>query len=189
MASSLAKNFCLRSGAAAGADTAFEAGALASFGQVQIFLPFPGFRGHQSRHSRPLPQSFEMAKAYHPAWAALSPAARALHARNAHQVLGPNLNDPVKFVLCWTPDGCSHASNRTKETGGTGTAISLACANGVKVLNLANVGSLDFFAAQGLGCVEAIKLHRSYLSKCGTKSHQALLAGQVGPQPEQTSLF
>ena len=39
-------------------------------------------------------------------------------ARNSYQVLGRNLDDPVEFVICWTPGGSG--------SGGTGQAIRIA---------------------------------------------------------------
>lgn len=68
----------------------------------------------------------------------MEPFIRALMARNCQQVLGPNLDDPSKFVLCWTPDGCEHASTRSRTTGGTGLAISVASEFGIPVFNMAN---------------------------------------------------
>jgi hypothetical protein len=66
----------------------------------------------------------------HPRWDRCTDAARKLHARNAHQILGINLNDPVDFVVCWTPNGA--------EVGGTRTGIVIARNFGIPVWNLAN---------------------------------------------------
>lgn len=53
--------------------------------------------------------------------------------RNVYQVLGPNLDDPVEFIICWTKDG--------KASGGTGQAIRIANDYGVPVFNLKNVNA------------------------------------------------
>lgn len=122
------RGFVLRTGGAGGADTAFADGAGDG---VQLFLPWQGFNSLTSVFEVPLPAAFALAKEHHPAWERCSRGARALHARNCHQVLGPGLDDPCKFVLCWTKDG--------GPTGGTGQAIRLADACGVPVFNLHDV--------------------------------------------------
>lgn len=68
-------------------------------------------------------------------------------ARNGHQVLGATLDQPVSFVLCWTPDGAESEAQRTRDTGGTGQAIALASRHGIPVFNLANRGALNRVAA------------------------------------------
>lgn len=64
----------------------------------------------------------------HPTWDRCSPGAKALHTRNVHQVLGMDLDSPVRFVVAWTVDG--------GPTGGTGQAIRIADELGIPVLNL-----------------------------------------------------
>ena len=114
--------FVLRSGGADGADTAFEKGA----SKKEIFY---------ARDCTP--QAMDIASLYHPAWDKCSEFARKLHGRNAFQILGRNLNDPVKYCICWTPDGATTHMERCYRTGGTGTAISIANAYGIPVINLA----------------------------------------------------
>lgn len=94
----------LSSGGARGADTAFERGA--------------GVRRRIFKAQDATPDALALAKKYHPAWDRCTATARALHARNGMILLGPDLDDPVKFVVCWTPDG--------KATGGTGQALRIA---------------------------------------------------------------
>jgi len=120
-------SWTLRSGGAAGADSAFEEGAT----KKEIFLA-----------SAEIPEAaFEIASEYHPAWGGLQPYVKKLHARNAQQILGKNLDCTVKFVVCWTPDGAE--TETTIKTGGTGQAIRIANAYRVPVFNLANEGSLE----------------------------------------------
>lgn len=52
-------------------------------------------------------------------------------------MLGISLQKPADFVICWTPDGARTAAETSQETGGTGQAIRVASAYGVKVYNLA----------------------------------------------------
>ena len=40
-------------------------------------------------------------------------------------------------MLCWTPDGAIAPEHCTRDTGGTGQAIRVAGAHGVRVFNLA----------------------------------------------------
>lgn len=134
------KGFILRSGGAEGADKAFEKGGTPN---VQIFIPWNGYSGRTIIYKIP-PKAFELAKQYHPAWNYLKDPVKAIMARNVMQVLGPNLDMPSEFVICWTPDGCYTHQRRTKETGGTGLAISIASVNGIPVFNLQNEKHFDF---------------------------------------------
>lgn len=116
----------LRSGGASGADSAFEAGV--SSGRKEVFLPWRQFNGNQSPLWPPSQAAVELAAHFHPAWHRCSSAARSLHARNCHQILGVNLDDPVKFVLCWTPGG--------DDVGGTSQALRIARHHDIYVCNL-----------------------------------------------------
>lgn len=130
------KGFCLRSGGADGADSAFERGADSVGGAKQIFIPWKGFNGHKGE-VYPLPSATaDMVRKYHPAPHKLTKAAMTLHARNCQQVLGPNLDSLSSFVLCWTPDG--------KIIGGTATAIKIALDHNIKVINLGNPTDLQW---------------------------------------------
>ena len=138
-----ARGYLLRSGHAPGADQAFERGADC---HAEVYLPWPQFEasvecaaGCLQRH--PSPQAVEMAAAHHPAWDRLGRGARSLHARNCHQILGRDLNDPASFVVCWTPDGATTAPGPS--TGGTGQALRIAAVHGIPVFNLARDEDLE----------------------------------------------
>lgn len=111
-------NFVLRSGGAEGADISFEIGAEIGKGHMEIYIPWTKF--NNSKHSvTPITQeALELAKKYHPRFNHLSYAAKKLMARNGYQILGPNLDKPSSFVLCYTPNG--------KGGGGTGQALRIA---------------------------------------------------------------
>lgn len=59
-----------------------------------------------------------------------------LHTRNVFQVLGDNLRNPSKFLVCYTNDGAIDLSEMTRSTGGTRTAMRLACHFKVPIFNL-----------------------------------------------------
>lgn len=117
------RGLILRSGGAVGADQAFEAGA----GELKRIY----------RSGDASPAAHEIAERFHPAWYMCSPYARSLHARNVHQILGDEVENPElsEGVVCWTPDGSLDGSTRT--SGGTGQALRIAVAYGVHVTNLA----------------------------------------------------
>ena len=151
----LSGSFRLNSGGADGADTAFELGA---GDNANIFLPWPGFNNSQRRYEKPsqrlIDEAEKIMESVHPAWGRLSQGARKLHTRNCFQALGQDLRTPVKFVLCWTPDGAYNEQMCTSKTGGTGTAIKLASRHGIEVFNLKNEQHLqrilDMFAKQSI---------------------------------------
>lgn len=113
------RGWILRSGCALGADSAFEAGAINVKGDMELFL---------AAHARGEEGWERIAAQYHPAWHRCNHYARLLHARNAAIILGPNLDLPVDFVVCWTKDG--------GPTGGTGLGIRIAEAYNIPVFNL-----------------------------------------------------
>jgi hypothetical protein len=119
--------FVLRSGGARGADTHFEVG-VRDRNNAEIYLPWPGFRGHWSSRCYVTAEAFALTARFHPHWSACSPNTKRLHARNGYQILGPDLASPSKFVACWTADG--------EASGGTGQAIRIAQAHDIPVFNL-----------------------------------------------------
>lgn len=108
------RGWLLRSGGAIRADRAFEAGA---GGAAEIFRPEDATEA-----------SMEFASRYHPAWDRCNEIARKLHGRDVFQVLGRTMDEPSRFIVCWTADG--------KDSGGTGTAIRIAWDYGIPVFNL-----------------------------------------------------
>ena len=127
----LKRGYVLRSGHAIGADSAFERGAGEA---AEIYLPAQGWRGSASAfHQGAIGveiwgRARTIAAAHHPAFAQLSPFVQDLHTRNVFQVLGPSLDSPAEFVLCWTADG--------EASGGTGQALRIAASHGVPIFNL-----------------------------------------------------
>lgn len=133
--------YTLRSGGAIGADSAFEKHAGI---EAEIFvadksrlISSPHYKFTEITPDHP---AYKLAAMIHPAWGACKPFARQLHARNCFQVLGSTLNDPVRFLLCWTPCGSERAQECNINTGGTATAIRLAHKRGIPVFNFAIPG-------------------------------------------------
>jgi hypothetical protein len=122
-------NGVLRTGAAPGADQAFEFGATLGGGEIETYLPWEGFEGRQDGTLlEPSKLALEVGEEFHPRWKYLKQGAKKLIARNSHQVLGKSLDEPANLIVCWTPDG--------KPSGGTGQALRIAAAYEIPVLNL-----------------------------------------------------
>lgn len=137
----LAKNgWTLRSGGADGADWAFEHGAMLGMHPEllepwpEIYLPWPHFNDRPSGPDvpEPQPEAYDIARRFHPAWDRCSRGAKALHARNVHQILGPDVTRPTysRFVVCWTRGAAGG--------GGTGQALRIAKHYDVPIFDLAD---------------------------------------------------
>lgn len=122
----------LRSGGAEGSDKAFEKGVEKKANKNIFYADDANLL------------SYFAAYLFHPAPYILSKNeyAKKLMARNTFQVLGDLSSDviePSLFVVCWTKDGVETHKQRTKETGGTGQAISIADVFGIPVINVKNI--------------------------------------------------
>lgn len=150
------KNFILRSGAAKGADKAFEDGVdyyetvicggsfLKNKKLKEIFLPWEGYNKSKSTHFKISDTAHAIAAEIHPGYNFMKQSSRNFIARNMMQILGQNFNTPVEFVVCWTKDGCEHHATYTpNKTGGTGSAIALASLFDIPVYNLYNKDRLE----------------------------------------------
>jgi hypothetical protein len=138
------KGWVLRTGLSRGADQAFYRGAVAAGGDVELYLPWPGFEagarlegdeGHVRVTPRPSAAACELAARHHPRWDRLSREERLLLARDSHQVLGADLRRPARLLACWTADGSLDGDGLYED--GTGQALRIAHAHGVAVFNLA----------------------------------------------------
>jgi len=121
------KNYCLRSGGALRADSAFETGNDIVSGSKEIY-----YADDANEHL------IKFVKQYHPYFHNLSDYAKKLHARNVLQIFGKDLSIYSKFVLCWTSDGygSDNSITRSRMSGGTGTAIQIALDYKIPVFNL-----------------------------------------------------
>lgn len=149
----------VRSGHADGSDLAFETGAKiaydmmvklfgfepGAYGRVlEIHLPWSGFNGQQKNekvgyfHTNH-PEAMAMAARFHPAWENLGRGPRGMMSRNSNQVMGLDMATPSRFIVCETPDGAYDSTMTSSKTGGTGQAIRVADAHGIKIYNLKNL--------------------------------------------------
>ena len=131
----------IRSGNALGADQAWEEGARRAGGRVVSFTaaPKPGSDVIAFEHLPAHVQAKAMAIAsqHHQAWDRLGEYIKRLMARNACQVLGETLEDPVTGVLCWAEGSRFSPTGIADVKGGTGLAVRLAHSLQIPVLNLA----------------------------------------------------
>ena len=137
IAEELAKaGWTLRSGAAEGADQAFERGCDRAGGRKEIDLPWPGFQDREPdgrsvfvRHGR---TAQRIAQLHYTRWPSASQAVRKLMARNTCQVLGDVDGAgevPVDVVIGWTLGG--------RGGGGTGQAYRVAEGRNIPRVDLA----------------------------------------------------
>ena len=125
----------LHSGGADGADAAFHQGTTPQ--SRTIYLPWRGYNNHRGADTVVLTSEQQtraqaVVAGLHSAWQRCGRGARALHGRNhaiVHGVGTGGRTETVSAVICWTPGG--------RVQGGTATAIKLARAAGLPVLNLA----------------------------------------------------
>ncbi len=135
-------NYILRSGGSPGADTAFEVGAKKAETDFKIYLPWSKFQDRigknyiDVRNLETFDKAKKIAKENHPQFEELSEGSKKLIIRDTYQVLGKDLNNLSEFVVCWTPDGCITHRDRSRKTGGTGQAISIASKRSVPIFNL-----------------------------------------------------
>ena len=121
----------LRSGGAGGADQAFETGCDMGFGAKEIFRSGDAAEWSYTEAVEHIPEN-------RPPFNLWKPYSRSLIARNMMQILGPNGNEPVKLVICWTPADI-------KDGGGTGYATRCAVSKKIPVYNLHDEPILNKF--------------------------------------------
>ena len=141
-------DYTLQSGGASGSDTAFEEGSDLVQGNKKIFLPWKDFNNNTSTLYGVCEKALKIGEYFHPAWYKLSPKAKLLMARNSYQVLGENLDTPVDFIVCYTPNG--------EEKGGTAQSLRIARHFKIPVFNLGKLnseGALD-------NRIESVKLQK-----------------------------
>lgn len=135
-----ARGVKLRTGDADGMDAVFRDAAPKEM--RQFFAPLNRYNAHPDAimikpseiHPCYYSQARDITANTHPYFYNLGDFERELHIRNAFQVLGPELDEPSNFLVCWTKDGAE--TKTTRATGGTGQAIRLAIKYNIPVFNL-----------------------------------------------------
>lgn len=135
------KGFVLRSGAAEGADSAFEAGCDRVDGRKVIYLPWDGFNHHNSPFRVVVPEAIDIGRQVHnqwyeecndgtmKTWDEFSDGTQKLLSRNVYQMVGLNLNYLSRFALLWT-------DKEDDVHGGTAFAIRIAKHFDIPYLNM-----------------------------------------------------
>lgn len=119
--------YTLRSGHAGGSDMNFEEGCDYADGRKEIYLPWNRFNNSDSKLIVEKGKAYEIAERFHPYWYNLSEGAKSLQARNSHQILGWDLETPVRFVICYTKNG--------EMVGGTAQALRIANHYNIPIFN------------------------------------------------------
>ena len=121
--------YTLRTGNAGGADAQFRGATR----KKEVYYP-------KDANAR----ARAIAQEIHPIGKSLTPEKGLdLHARNTFQVFGKNMDSPSDFVIAWTPDAVESHTQRGRNTGGTGQAIRIAGAHGVRIFNLQKTSHLN----------------------------------------------
>ncbi len=168
------RNGTLRSGAAVGADSAFEFGCDTHFGEKEIYLPADGHEGRKEGQRGVITnitdEHLKLAEKYHPRWERLGRFPRLLMARNASQCLGRDLNDPSDIIVCYTPSG--------GEQGGTGQSMRMGSDLGIPVLNV-NAAPWKSMSTEELGEI-ITKVARKEITLDAATSTPVSGDGQLG---------
>lgn len=138
------KNWSLRSGGAQGADRAFE-DAILCHDKLPRIDGRKATTGHhltiyRSAHIKQAPENEKseelnkIARTYNKGFDSKPLYVQGLLVRNVQIILGHYANNPVKFVVCWTPNA--------QPVGGTGMGIRIAEAHNIQVHNLADPDTL-----------------------------------------------
>ena len=131
-------------GAPDGSDQAVETNSI----KVELYFPWKKFLKRQS--DMPVPgeegigkEAVDLAKRFHPAYDKMTEVVQKMIARTSFQIMGANLRDPIKFLVCWSPDGAESSKDRTAKTGVAGQAISIASSISIPIFNLKNPDAMD----------------------------------------------
>ena len=132
----------LRSGGAKGADTAFQFGADESASEpCEIFRWKDGLR--QPRAKAMAQEVINNLNSENgekvPPLSKMQERIAGLLARNMMIVMGEDVDDPVSFLVCWTPEG--------NMIGGTRYAIKLAEMLSIPVFNYGNMNDIEIRTA------------------------------------------
>lgn len=127
------KGYTLRTN---GGDIPGGAYELSGTTRTEFYLPWKKFNEKTSKYSKPSNEAFDLARKFHNSFDQLNDTVKALVATHCHVILGENLRDPVRMVICWTPDGAESSKECTFRTGISNISIKIASSLQIPVFNL-----------------------------------------------------
>ena len=109
--------------------------------RVETYLPWKTFNKDNisltPKMVRPNEDAYHTAAYYHKKFKELPNSARAILARDVHVLLGENVKNPIKLLLCYSSDGAESIKEiNFKVTGYIGFSIMICDAMGIPVFNL-----------------------------------------------------
>jgi len=109
-------------------------------GLIDTYLPWKKFNTEVTpKMIRPVEQAYKHASYYHLAFAKLPNPVRTILARDVHVLTGEDCKRPVRFIVCYTPDGCETKEKiNFKTTGNLSFSITIASNINIPVFNLKN---------------------------------------------------
>lgn len=133
------QGYTLRTNGGKGGEEAFEQGVE----RKEIHLPWKRFNDRDSKFNRTSDEAKAVIRQFAPSFDTLKPAVQTIVASKAHVILGKDLQNPVKFLVCWSQDGAESSSEKSPKTGYIGVAIALASSLKIPVFNLQKPDALD----------------------------------------------
>lgn len=133
--------YTVRTSGGGPADDTFETNT----SQVEVYLPWKNFNKKTSQYVRNHKDAPSIVKPFHPTFDSMTDAVKAIIARHAHVILGPDLNTPVDFLICWSQDGIENGDKRSIKSGYMSIPVALAASRSIPVFNLKNVDAIGRF--------------------------------------------
>ena len=136
-------------------DTAVVEGALAANGEVQVYVPWrDASEAFLDFQIEPTPEG--MAHCYRKSitFPSLRPDAKALKARVANLLLGPDSENRARFIVCWSGDGAENFREISRLTGEIADVLDMNPSDPIAVFNLSRKDAMARLTA----LIEQIKL-------------------------------
>lgn len=112
-------------------------------GLGQRWVPWLGFDGHFESIHLPDREHFRLAQALRNDWHILPNATQAMKACNVAELLGVGLDQPSRFLLCYSACAAQSPQELTRHSGATGELIRLADYLEIPVVNFARDDALQ----------------------------------------------
>ena len=116
--------------------------------RVETYLPWKTFNKDNisltPKMVRPNEEAYHVAAYYHKKFKELPNSARAILARDVHVLLGENVKNPIKLLLCYSSDGAESIKEiNFKVTGYISFSIMICDAMGIPVFNMGKKDALS----------------------------------------------